>query len=161
MSDEIEVTETNKTSEVGSTIPELTMEEQYPAQGAYVGFLLTDILSTRLGMRLADVELIDGCLFFEMEVFLHDEDGEVVDTDTFNVSFHKGTIALVCPTEEWWPRMEGSAIFGNLYDIAAHCGCLIALSAIDTNAASVRDPEIDALLQEKGAIVHAAPSSLN
>jgi hypothetical protein len=111
-------------------------------------------------MRIADVELTDGCLWFEMEVFLHDECGEVVNTDTLYVTFHRGTIALVCPTDDWWPRIEESAIYGNLYDIAAHAGCL-AVSAVDTNAASVRDPAIDAQIREKGAIVHGAPCSIN
>ena len=161
MTDTNEQTESDVKPLAGSTIPELNMKEQFPAQGAYVGFLLTDILSTRLGMRLADVELIDGCLWFEMEVFLHDEDGEVADTETMYVSFHKGTIALVCPTEDWWPRIEESVIYENLYDIAAHAGCLVAVSAADTNAASVRDPAIDAQIREKGATVHEAPASIN
>ena len=56
-------------SVAGSSIPKLTKADEYPAQGAYIGFLLTDILSTRLGMRLADVELTEGCRWFEMEIF--------------------------------------------------------------------------------------------
>ena len=65
---------------------ELNKEEQYPAQSAYVGFLLTDLLSTRYGMRIANVELENNCLRFEMAVDLHGVDHEVEDTATFFIT---------------------------------------------------------------------------
>ncbi|MEP5569054.1 MAG: hypothetical protein ABJN62_14540 [Halioglobus sp.] len=79
----------------------------------------------------------------------HDSDGEVVDYLQLYVSFHNGTIALLCPTEAWWEVMPETIIFSRLYDIAEHTGCLIGLSAADTGAARVWDPELNEELKGK------------
>ena len=158
MSDELEVTETNKTSEAGSTIPELTMEEQYPAQGAWVGHLITDFLYSRLTSRVTDVTYRDGCVYWELDMNQY-EDGDVVDYLKLAVTFHRGTIALLGPTEECWEFLEKSILFERLYAIAENTGCLIALSAVDTGDASVWSPALDQQLE--GKYVFAAPASLN
>ena len=41
-----------------------------------------------------------------------------------------------------WPTLEQSLLFKRLYAIAEFTGCLVALSAVETNAASVIDPEV-------------------
>ena len=87
------------------------------------------------------------------------EDGDVVDYLKLAVTFHRETIALLGPTEEWWEFLENSMLFERLYAIAENTGCLIALSAADTGAASVWSPALDQQLE--GKYVFVAPASLN
>ena len=158
MTDTNEQTESDVKPAAGSTIPELTMEEQYPAQGAWVGHLITDFLYSRLTSRVTDVTYRDGCVYWELDMNQYEE-GEVVDYLKLAVTFHRGTIALLGPTEEWWESLEKSILFERLYAIAENTGCLIALSAADTGDASVWDPALDQQLE--GKYVFAAPESLN
>jgi hypothetical protein len=158
MTDTNEQTESDVKPAAGSTIPELTMEEQYPAQGAWVGHLVTDFLYSRLTSRVTDVTYRDGCMYWELDMNQYEE-GEIVDYLKLAVTFHRGTIALLGPTEEWWDFLEKSMLFERLYLIAENTGCLIALSSADTGAASVWDPALDQQLE--GKYVFAAPASLN
>jgi hypothetical protein len=158
MTDTNEQTESDVKPAAGSTIPELTMEEQYPAQGAWVGHLVTDFLYSRLTSRVTDVSYRDGCMYWELDMNQYEE-GEIVDYLKLAVTFHRGTIALLGPTEEWWDFLEKSMLFERLYLIAENTGCLIALSSADTGAASVWDPALDQQLE--GKYVFAAPASLN
>jgi len=158
MTDTNEQTESDVKPAAGSTIPELTMEEQYPAQGAWVGHLITDFLYSRLTSRVTDVTFEDGCVVWELDMNQYEE-GEIVDYLKLAVTFHRGTIALLGPTEEWWEFLEKSMLFERLYAIAENTGCLIALSSADTGAASVWSPALDQQL--KGKYVFAAPDSLN
>ena len=158
MTDTNEQTESDVKPAAGSTIPELTMEEQYPAQGAWVGHLITDFLYSRLTSRVTDVTYRDGCVYWELDMNQYEE-GEIVDYLKLAVTFHRGTIALLGPTEEWWEFLEKSMLFERLYLIAENTGCLIALSSADTGAASVWDPALDQQLE--GKYVFAAPDSLN
>ena len=158
MTDTNEQTESDVKPAAGSTIPELTMEEQYPAQGAWVGHLITDFLYSRLTSRVTDVTYRDGCVYWELDMNQYEE-GEIVDYLKLAVTFHRGTIALLGPTEEWWDFLEKSMLFERLYLIAENTGCLIALSSADTGAASVWDPALDQQLE--GKYVFAAPASLN
>lgn len=144
----------------GSTISELNKEHEYPAQAAYVGHLITDFLYSRLTSTVTDVDYEDGCVTWLLDMHLHEE-ASVVDVLPLAVTFHRGTISLLCSEEEWWPTLEQSILYKRLYAIAEYTGCLVALSAADTNAGSVRDPEVEALLKEKGAIVHEAPTRIN
>jgi len=158
MTDTNEQTESDVKPAAGSTIPELTMEEQYPAQGAWVGHLITDFLYSRLTSRVTDVTFEDGCVVWELDMNQYEE-GEIVDYLKLAVTFHRGTIALLGPTEEWWEFLEKSILFERLYAIAENTGCLIALSSADTGAASVWDPKVDAKVE--GQYVFPAPDSLN
>jgi hypothetical protein len=83
------------------------------------------------------------------------EDGAVVDLLPLAVTFNRGTIALLFESEEWWDAMEQSILFERLWTIAEHTGCLIALSALQTNAAKVWDPEVERKLD--GRLVHQPP----
>jgi hypothetical protein len=157
-----EASETQGAQEVkepGSTIPELSKEDEYPAQGAYVGHLLTDFLNSRVTSTVTDVTYEDGILWYSVAMNQYDEDREVVGYLNLAVSFHRGTIALLCPTEAWWEVMQETVIFNRLWSIAEHTGCLIGLSAVDTGAARVWDPAISKELE--GKFVFPAPSSLN
>jgi hypothetical protein len=51
--------------------------------------------------------------------------------------------------------MPGTIIFNRLWGIAEHTGCLIGLSAVDTGAAKVWDPELNEELE--GKFVFEAP----
>lgn len=130
----------------------LSNESEYPAQGAYVGFLLTDYLSSLVTGRLVDVEMEDNCPLFHLEMDQYDDAClELVGALQLLVTFHRGTVSLLCPTEEWWPTMEESWIFRRLWAIAEHCGCLVALASAETNAARVADPTLENKLE--GAVV--------
>jgi hypothetical protein len=51
--------------------------------------------------------------------------------------------------------MPETIIFNRLWGIAEHTGCLIGLSAVDTGAAKVWDPELNEELE--GKFVFEAP----
>ena len=138
---------------------ELDKEDEFPAQGAYVGHLLTDYLSSLVTGRLREVSYEDDCLSYCVDMGQYDDDLQLVDTLRLLVTFHRGTIALLCPTEEWWSVMEQSVLFRRLWAIAEHTGCLIGLSAVDTNGARVWDPVLCEQLEGKNvmspkAVVH-------
>ena len=133
--------ETETKPEAGSSIPELSKEHEYPAQGAYVGYLITDFLYSRLTSTVTDVVYENDCVTWFLDMHLHEE-ANVVDVLPLAVTFHRGTISLLCDEEEWWPTLEQSILYKRLYAIAEYAGCLVALSAVKTNAGSVKDPEV-------------------
>lgn len=151
--------EPQESTKPGSTIPELSKEDEYPAQGAHVGHLLTDYLYSLVTGQVTDVDFADGILWYGVAMNQYDGECEVVDHLNLAVSFHRGTIALLCPTEAWWNVMPETVIFNRLWSIAEHTGCLIGLSAVDTGAARVWDPELNRELE--GRHVFPAPPELH
>ena len=140
-------------------IPELSREEEYPVQGAYVGFLITDFLNGSETINVTGVTYDKGCLFYSIEWFEQrppgDEDGHL----NLLVTFHRGTISLLCENEEWWSILRETELFRMLYIIADHTGCLVALSAFDSNAGLVTDPRLEQELG--GKYVFPNTESLN
>ena len=153
------VTSEAKEKTPGSSIPELNKEDQYPAQGAYVGYLLTEYLSGLLTGVLTEVTFEEGVLCFFVSMGLFDEDYELVDELPLAVTFHRGTIALCCDSEERWEVMDETVIFKRLWAIAEHTGSLIALSCAETDAARVWDTEV--AKEPEGKYVFPAPLEIH
>ena len=142
-----------------STITELNKEDQFPAQGAYVGYLLTEYLSGLLTGVLTEVTFEDGILCYSISMGLFDEESNLVDELPLAVTFHRGTIALCCESEERWEVMDQTIIFQRLWAIAEHTGSLIALSCAETDAARVWDTEVAKELD--GKYVFETPSTVH
>ena len=140
-------------------IPELTREEEYPVQGAYLGFLITDFLNDSETINVTSVTYEKGCLFYSIEWFEQRQPGGEDEHLNLLVTFHRGTISLLCENEEWWSILRETELFSMLYIIADHTGCLVALSAFDSNAGLVSDPSLERELGDK--YIHANPQTIN